>query len=83
MNKKNSGAPTLDLHGFVVDDVFDAIDRFIRKNSSAPRVRVMTGKGKGLVRKKAEEYLRLGGFPFQVEKLDNGKPNDGVLVVFL
>ena len=48
--KKSGGGgshPTLDLHGYKKDDVFDAIDAFIVRHSSKSRVRIMTGKGKG------------------------------------
>lgn len=77
--------PCLDLHGFKTADVADAVDRFIVQSTRKghPRVRIMTGKGTGQVKKTVSEYLRLGGFPFAPEKLDNGKTNDGVLIVFL
>jgi DNA-nicking Smr family endonuclease len=80
---KAKAPPTVDLHGHAVDEVFDIVDAFLRRHHSAPRVRIMTGKGKGLVRRKVEDYLRLGGFPFEAERLADGRRNEGVLVVFL
>jgi DNA-nicking Smr family endonuclease len=84
-NKKPKTLPTLDLHGFKKDEVFDALDAFIvrAQNQSKPRVRVMTGKGKGIVAAEAKRYLKSGGYPFVSEKMENGKNNDGVLVVIL
>lgn len=77
--------PLLDLHGYKVDDVPDAVDRFLVQSGrkGVKRVRIMTGKGTGAVKKAVLEYLRLGGFPFQIEKLDSGVKNEGVLIVFL
>lgn len=76
---------TLDLHGYKVADVADAVDRFLvdsqRKNKA--RVRIMTGKGTGQVKKAVTQYLKLGGYPFEEERMPNGKRNEGVLVVFL
>jgi dsDNA-specific endonuclease/ATPase MutS2 len=74
----------LDLHGCRAEDVIDRVDRFLVKanNLGLERIRIMTGKGKGIVQKTVIDYLKLGGFPWQFEK--NGKNvNEGVLVVFL
>lgn len=80
-----SKLPTLDLHGIRVEEVADRIDRFIVQQTAkgAPRARVMTGKGTGKVQAAAIEYLRLGGFPWQHERMENGAKNIGVLVVSL
>jgi DNA-nicking Smr family endonuclease len=77
--------PLLDLHGFKTDDVRDAVDRFLVQSmkKGQERVRIMTGKGTGAVKKVVTEYLRLGGYPFEAERMENGARNDGVLVVFL
>lgn len=75
--------PTLDLHGFKTESVTDAVDKFLTRNSSQARVRIMTGKGTGAVQKAVVTYLKLGGFPWEFERLDNGKRNEGVLVVIL
>lgn len=79
---KNS-SPTLDLHGFKTDDVFDAVEKFLTRHTNAKQVRIMPGKGTGKVKAKVEEYLRLANYPWKFERLDNGKVNDGVMVVFM
>jgi len=76
-------APTLDLHGYKTDEVFDAVEAFLNKHQNAKTVRIMHGKGTGAVKAKVEEYLRLARYPFKPERMDNGKTNDGVLVVFV
>ena len=75
----------LDLHGFKTDDVPDRLDRFLvqAQRDGIKRARVMTGKGTGAVQKVVTAYLKQGGFPFQFEKLSNGKANEGVIVVIL
>lgn len=86
-----SDLPTLDLHAVKVEDVADRVDRFIVRHSAKPRVRIMTGKGTGRVQQAVIEYLRLGGFPWEHERLSRdlsrdlsrGGRNTGVLVVFL
>ena len=77
--------PLLDLHGYRVADVADAVDRFLVQSTrkGAPRARIMTGKGTGQVKKAVMDYLRLGGYPYELEKMPDGKRNEGVLVVFL
>lgn len=77
--------PLLDLHGFKIEDVPDAVDRFIVActRKGAARARIMTGKGTGAVKKAVTDYLRLGGFPFEAERGPTGTRNDGVLIVFL
>lgn len=70
--------PTLDLHGYTTDAVNDAVDRFLVKSQRAghARIRLITGKGTGAVRKVALEWLKLGGFPYTAE-------NEGSFVIFL
>ncbi len=80
MNKKS---PTLDLHGYKTDEVWDAVEAFLGKHSSAKQVRIMPGKGTGAVKAKVVEYLKLAHYPWKPERLDNGKVNDGVMVVFM
>ncbi len=77
--------PTIDLHGFTTDQVYDALDRFLLKASQAgaPRAKVITGKGKGLVLKETKAYLAQAGYQFQFEKTAGGKDNEGVLIVFV
>lgn len=78
---KKTKEPTLDLHGYKTSDVPAAVDAFLVKHQSAAKIRIMTGKGTGQVRKVAQDYLRLGGYHYYYETLDNGNKNDGVLVV--
>lgn len=77
--------PCLDLHGYKLEDVADAVDRFLvqcaRKGHA--RIRIMTGKGTGAVKNTVMDYLKRGRFPFEFERLQNGKRNEGVLVVIL
>ena len=73
----------LDLHGCRAEEVIDKVDNFIvqAQRFGLHRVRIMTGKGKGIVQKEVIGYLKLGGYPWKHEKMDNGKSNEGVLVV--
>lgn len=75
----------LDLHGYLVEDVADAVDRFIVQMTAQGKkvVHIMPGKGSGKVKEAVVSYLKLGGFPWKFENLANGKLNEGVLVVFL
>lgn len=82
-NKPLKPLPTLDLHGFTVDEVFDAVEAFLRKHANAGRVRIMHGKGTGKVKAKVLEYLKLANYPCKPERMENGQTNDGVLVVFM
>jgi DNA-nicking Smr family endonuclease len=83
--KSSALLPLLDLHGFKTADVPAAVDRFLVQSMrrGSKRVRIMTGKGTGQVKKTVTDYLRLGGYPFEAERLANGARNDGVLIVFL
>ena len=75
--------PTLDLHGYREDEVFDAIEGFLSKHTNADRVRIMTGKGKGVVKAEAQRYLKLAKYHFSSEKNEKGVVNDGVILVFV
>ncbi len=77
-----SKLPTLDLHGFKTDEVFDAIEAFLKRTQAAKRLRIMPGKGSGKIRSKVEEYLKLAGYDWAFEKLSNGGKNTGVMIVF-
>ena len=74
---------TLDLHGYRADAVFDAVDQFVYKNQNHKRLRIMTGKGTGAVKKIVLDYLKKSHYPWQYETIGNGKKNEGVLIVFL
>ncbi len=76
-------APTLDLHGFKTEDVFDAVESFLRKHERTREVRIMPGKGSGKVKAKVIEYLKLANYPYNFERLSNGQVNDGVLIVHM
>lgn len=82
MGKKDK-LPTLDLHGFKRDEVFDAVDRFVMKHQGAAKVRIMPGKGEGIVRSEVVRYLKLGGYPWSFEISDGGAKNMGSLLVYL
>lgn len=76
---------SLDLHGFKTDEVFDAVDKFIRKAEGLGhhRVRIIHGKGTGKVKEKVLEYLRMAGYTGKPEPLANGNMNEGALLVLL
>jgi dsDNA-specific endonuclease/ATPase MutS2 len=80
---QNQSLPLLDLHGYRVEDVWDALDRSIRKaqNQGHGSIRVMTGKGTGKVREAVISALKMGGFHYRSEVLSNGSKNEGVLIV--
>jgi len=75
----------LDLHGFKQDEVMEALDRFLVASVDAglTRVRIMTGKGTGVIQKKVFQILKQAHYTWKYEKLPNGKDNEGVLVVQL
>ena len=82
-SKKKRPAPTLDLHGRKVDEVFDLVDRFISQNQNKDRLKIMPGKGSGKLKAELTRYLKLGGYPWEYELLDNGSRNTGCLVIIL
>ena len=75
----------LDLHAVTVADVPDRVDRFLTQQTgkNAKRCRIMTGKGTGAVQKATIASLKIGGFPWEFERMENGSRNEGVLVVIL
>lgn len=75
--------PTLDLHGFKKDEVFDAVDRFIMRHQGRERIKILPGKGEGIVRNELLRYLKMGGYPWSYEEMNNGKKNTGSVIVFL
>ncbi len=82
-SKKRKPFPTLDLHGRKVDEVFDLVDSFIVKNQNKDRIKIMPGKGSGKLKSELVRYLKLGGYPWEYEVLDNGKKNTGCLIIIL
>jgi DNA-nicking Smr family endonuclease len=83
--KKSASGPTLDLHGFKKEDVHARLDRFLMDVTArgAKQVRVMTGKGTGVVQAEVIRLLKQGQYPWKFEKQANGTENTGVLVVFV
>lgn len=81
--QKRKPAPTLDLHGRKVEEVFDLVDAFIVRNQNKSRLRIMPGKGTGKVKAELLKYLKLGGYPWEYEVLDNGNKNTGCLIIIL
>lgn len=75
--------PTLDLHGYKVDEVFDALEAFFAKHASAERLRIIPGKGSGKVMAQVKDYLAKARYPSQFEKSDKGAVNEGSLIVFM
>ena len=79
--KKKLAAPTLDLHGKTVDQVFDLVDQFITKHKNKDRVKIMPGKGTGTIKSEVVKYLRQAGYAWHYETLPNGKKNEGIIIV--
>lgn len=74
--------PSIDLHGCTTDEVVDLLDRFIRKYENQEQIVVIVGKGKGVIKNKVLEYLKMGHYPWDYEKFQ-GLINEGALVVDL
>lgn len=75
--------PTLDLHGYKSEDVFNAVEAFLMKHANRKTVRIMPGKGTGKVKAKVIEYLKLAHYPWNYERLSNGSQNEGVMIVHM
>ena len=82
-NQKKRSAPTLDLHGKKVDEVFDLVDQFLTRHQNKSRVKIMPGKGTGKLKAELVKYLKLGGYPWEYEVLESGKKNTGCLVIIM
>ena len=80
MNSKK--IPSLDLHGKQEDEVFDLLDPFIRENRDKEQVLLIVGKGKGIVKRKVEEYLKMAHYSWSYEKV-RGVVNTGALLIDL
>ncbi|HEY8278067.1 MAG TPA: Smr/MutS family protein [Bdellovibrionota bacterium] len=83
--KRTPDIPTLDLHGAVIDEVFDLMDRFLRREeaSGADRVRILHGRGTGKVKEKALEYCRLAGHSPEEDKTESPWGNPGSFLLYL
>lgn len=73
---------TLDLHGLSEAEIFDHMDYFIRQHSKEEEILIIVGKGRGILKKKALEYLKICGYKWR-ESQDYGKTNEGALIVEL
>jgi dsDNA-specific endonuclease/ATPase MutS2 len=82
---RSSSYPTLDLHGAVVDEVFDLLDRFLRREEGrgSTAVRIIHGIGTGKVREKALEYCRMTGHKPKPDQAGGGRANPGSFLLFL
>lgn len=81
--KKKSRVPILDLHGCTKDQVFIKIEDFLRKHRHLPKIKIMTGKGSGVIQQTTKKYMELGSYPWEYVQLPNGNKNTGVLLIFL
>ena len=79
---KQSQIPSIDLHGHTEDEIFDLLDEFLRKQKDQEQAVVIVGKGKGIVRKKVLEYLKMAHYPWSYEKA-GGSINKGAVIVDL
>ena len=82
-SKSEKRAPTLDLHGFAADDVFDAVERFLLQHKNQKTVRIKPGKGTGKVKAEVERYLKLANYHWSFERLSNGSTNAGVMIIYM
>ena len=73
---------TLDLHGLSEEEIFDRLDYFIRQHSKEEEILIIVGKGRGVLKKKAVEYLKLCGYKWR-DSRDHGRTNKGALIVEL
>lgn len=73
----------LDLHGMTSVEAEAALDEFLFAQSQKTKgiVRIMTGKGQGVLHKVVTSYLKKAGYSWEYEKLPNGQQNAGVLLV--
>ena len=74
--------PTLDLHGYKAEEVAPILDRFIRQQRQVGEALIIVGRGRGIVRQKAIEWLKGAHYPYRYEKT-RGVENSGALIVDL
>lgn len=82
-SRNTKSSPILDLHGRKVEEIFDAVELFLRRHADSPQVRIMSGKGTGKVRDEVTRYLKLANYSWHFERLGNGSANEGVLIVHM
>lgn len=81
--KPSAKVPTLDLHGYTTDEVYDAIETFLAKHGNQKQVRIMPGKGTGKVKSQVITYLKQANYPWSYERLSNGQSNEGVMIIHM
>ena len=74
--------PEIDFHGRTSDEVLTLLDAFLAENKDKDLVRVIIGKGRGIIGKTVKEYLDLGHYPWSYERV-GGTENKGALIVDL
>ncbi len=79
--KARCSVPLLDLHGVTSDEVFGLLDKFLLDAMDEVVVKVMPGKGTGVVKNKVVEYLEGAGYKWSYELKGDGNYNTGVLLV--
>lgn len=77
--------PTLDLHGVKQEEVFDLLDRFLRREESkgSSAVRIIHGIGTGKVKAKVYEYCKATGHSPKPDKNEKGQVNPGSILLYL
>jgi DNA-nicking Smr family endonuclease len=65
------------------EQALEKVDRFLMDNHHHAKIKIMTGKGSGILHKAVVNYLKMGHYPWTYEKMKNGNTNHGVLVVHL
>ncbi len=73
--------PKLDCHGVLEDKIFDVLDRFIRNNVTKEEIEVVVGKGKGIIKKRVIEYLKIAGYSWRYSRSSTGAINEGAIIV--
>ena len=83
--KEQKSLPTLDLHGARVDEIFDRMDQFLRREEGKGTqcVRIMHGKGTGKVEEKAREYCRISQHQPKPDQDSEGRQNPGAFLLYL
>jgi dsDNA-specific endonuclease/ATPase MutS2 len=81
---KAMNLPSLDLHGAKTDEVFDRLDKFLRKEEGKGTrcVRIIHGIGTGKVKDKALEYCKLTRHQPKPDE-SSGKSNPGSFLLYL
>jgi dsDNA-specific endonuclease/ATPase MutS2 len=77
--------PSLDLHGVRQEEVFDLLDKFIRKEEAkgSSAVRIIHGIGTGKVKARVLEFCKITGHQPKPDKGENGQVNPGSVLLYL